>query len=32
MKKEKKWYDYMWVVSAAYFTLGFLILCLPGLA
>ncbi|UKK78716.1 MULTISPECIES: 4Fe-4S binding protein [Segatella] len=23
MKKEKKWYDYMWVVSAAYFTLGF---------
>lgn len=23
MKKQKKWYDYMWVVSAAYFTMGF---------
>ena len=23
MKKQKKWYDYLWIVSAAYLILGF---------
>ena len=23
MKKQKKWYDYLWIVSLLYLTLGF---------
>ena len=24
MKQQKKWYDYLWIVSLVYLTLGFL--------